>query len=192
MLFFSIVRGIRLHFTPLNNRGTSAPIRSFLILAFLLVLFAPGLKTRGQQIGEQPGPDSLQSIPGWLAGSWQTSSPGGTVMEVWRQAGERWAGKGLRISGADTTLTETLQIMTIAGQWYYQADVPHNPHPVYFKATRIAAQELQFENPDHDFPQVIRYRYLPPDSLEIFIAGRQKNEQKSFTIGMRRQGSPPH
>ena len=52
--------------------------------------------------------------------------------------------------------------------------------PTYFVLTSITADSATFENPSHDFPQVVRYSRKPDGSLETMIS--LSNGQRPVTV----------
>ncbi|HQW25329.1 MAG TPA: DUF6265 family protein, partial [Saprospiraceae bacterium] len=58
--------------------------------------------------------------------------------------------------------------------------------PVRFTSTTVTDTELTFENPTHDFPQVIRYTLIHPDSLVAEISGITGGQQQKQTFPMKR------
>ena len=58
--------------------------------------------------------------------------------------------------------------------------------PVMFKLVSSDSNKLIFENPAHDFPQMITYWNVPPDSLIAEISGLINGEQQAQKFRMRR------
>ena len=58
--------------------------------------------------------------------------------------------------------------------------------PVTFKLISSDSNKLIFENPTHDFPQLITYRIVPPDSLIAEISGLINGEHHAQEFPMRR------
>ena len=97
----------------------------------------------------------------WLPGRWQrTDLPAGeSGHETWRRSGAHGlAGAGLARRGDVVVFEETLRIQVRGGAVVYLADVARNPAPVAFALTALDDDGFVFENPAHDFPQVIAYR----------------------------------
>lgn len=63
------------------------------------------------------------------------------------------------MKGTDTTFVEILKIVTEKGSLYYVADVPGNNKPVYFEIISVNPDAFVCENPAHDFPKRIEYRF---------------------------------
>ena len=101
----------------------------------------------------------------WLAGSWVQEKPNGKERhEVWTiKDNHTLTGRGLKISGTDTTLLEYLEIIISDDQVYYIPTVPdqNEGKPVSFRLVTEESNYIIFENPAHDFPQRIIYKFNP-------------------------------
>ena len=105
----------------------------------------------------------------WLEGTWAKE---GESVEIWkRQPDGSYLGKGGSIEAGDTVYFETLEIRIQEGDIYYLPDVDHNQGPVPFKLTHHDLNTWTFENPEHDFPTLIRYTFEPPNLLKAAIEG---------------------
>ncbi len=94
---------------------------------------------------------------GWLAGCWVT--PDGSAQEVWVVDSERSiAGFSVSISDNRVGFYEILNIeQSEDGTWVYTAH-PSGQASAKFQAVQFGENNVVFTNPDHDFPQEIRYR----------------------------------
>jgi hypothetical protein len=131
------------------------------ILGVLLLIFTSN--ANAQNINQQAD---------FLRGCWLTedSNPfiGG---ECWRNTADGLDGIAFSTSDGDTTITEYLSIrLDEEGRLVYIAE------PVGQERTRFILKEpaephrLIFENPEHDFPQVIQYTNTKL-GMEIEISG---------------------
>lgn len=114
----------------------------------------------------------------WLVGTWRrTDLPADrSGYERWASDGRGFAGTGVTMQGVDTVFEEALRIDVRDEAIWYVAEVAHNPEPVRFRLTRIDDDGLVFENPTHDFPQVIAYRRAG-DRLQVRVsAGTRASE----------------
>jgi hypothetical protein len=115
-----------------------------------------------------------------LEGTWGLLRANGSErLETWAKASPGViVGRGLRVTGADTVLLETLTLRTSNGRWQYIAVVPdqNEGKPIAFDCTAIKQNEMVFTNGRHDFPQRIRYR-LVPDS------GGNETDSMIVTLG---------
>jgi hypothetical protein len=117
----------------------------------------------------------------WLLGQWTgTDEQGVEFNETWTKSGATsFTGTGVALDiNGDTLFNETLKIDLIDGVPYYVATVPKNPGPVLFKLIESEKHKLVFENPEHDFPQRIRYVLNDNNVLEVRLDGREKGKPK--------------
>lgn len=115
----------------------------------------------------------------WLEGSWEMPlRKGGVLQENWvRQNGKTLQGRGLKIVARDTTPQESIQLRYSDRGFWYVPTVPdqNEAKPVPFKMVQAADRAYVFENPKHDFPQRISYRFCPsqsaaaPDTLRVRV-----------------------
>ena len=99
----------------------------------------------------------------WLIGSWQSTSPEGTVTESWTAMNDStYAGKTFFISGKDTLSSESISLEQRDTALYYIPTVSDQNAgmPVKFTLTSSTADQLVFENPSHDFPQKMNSKLL--------------------------------
>lgn len=118
----------------------------------------------------------------WLEGKWERTNtkPGKKGFEVWKQVSStQWTGKGVNMTGADTTFIEKLQLVLRDGIPYYVADVPENKAEVLFRFTEFTANSFVCENPQHDFPKKIAY-YRDGDKLKAVISGDGRSIEYLF------------
>lgn len=111
----------------------------------------------------------------WLLGTWKLKDK--NVYEIWKVADDRKTLEGIsfRIKDGDTTVMEKIRF-TYDGQYYhYVPDVPQNVKPVDFKITRYTAEGFVAENPQHDFPKLIRYQFIRRENGEFIEASIEGN-----------------
>ena len=118
---------------------------------------------------ERPAP--TVSDLAWLAGSWSGTEGKVKTEEHWTPpAAGTMLAVGRTISGDKTVFIEYLRIETREDGLYYVA-MPGAKTPTDFKLKRLAEGEVEFENPQHDYPQRILYRRNPDGSLTARIEG---------------------
>lgn len=125
----------------------------------------------------------------WLLGTWANQSPRGIIYESWSSLNDQaYSGKSYTLRQQDTILFETIQlVMTDDGLDYIPTVQGMNGGmPVRFTSTTITDTQMIFENPTHDFPQVIRYTLIHPDSLVAEISGITGGQQQKQTFPMKR------
>lgn len=122
----------------------------------------------------------------WIIDRWVSSNGESTSYEHWEKVSEtQFIGGSETIKNGDTVFSEKLKIELIDGSVYYIADVAHNPAPVKFKLTFLTDSEAVFENPEHDFPQKISYKYID-GNLNASIEGPSKSGWKKVDFIMNR------
>jgi hypothetical protein len=101
----------------------------------------------------------------WIEGEWTMArANGGERLEVWKKADNTlFNGKGLKITGRDTSLLELIALRSNGASIHYIATVPNqnNGVPIAFTMISHLDRTAIFENAAHDFPQRIIYRYVP-------------------------------
>lgn len=102
------------------------------------------------------GGDSDSGELSWLVGCWVT--PDNSAQEVWVFNSERsLAGFGISINDNKVGFYEMLSIkQSEDGSWTYTAH-PSGQASASFVAVKITENSVVFSNPDHDYPQEIRY-----------------------------------
>lgn len=108
---------------------------------------------------------------GWLTGTWKMKDK--NVYEVWTSHSdtENLSGRSFIVKGADTIVTEVIRLEFHGGAYHYIPDVAGDQLPVDFVFTSSTRQSFVAENPDHDFPKLIRYRYFKKRGQEFLEAG---------------------
>lgn len=86
-----------------------------------------------------------------LLGHWTD----GATSEQWVDVGHAWFGVGFA-PGSDGTTFEFLRIHEVDGEIRYTA-MPGGGPPVPFALAELDGRRFVFANPEHDFPQRIRY-----------------------------------
>lgn len=110
----------------------------------------------------------------WIVDRWVSTDGESTSYEHWDKVSESLIiGGSETVKNGDTVFAEKLKIEIIDSVVYYIADVAHNPAPVKFKLTYLTDTEAVFENPEHDFPQKISYKYAN-GNLNASIEGPSK------------------
>src|SRR6185369_9539400 len=121
----------------------------------------------------------------WMTGTWQTEGGKRRIEEHWTQAaGATMLGMGRTVAGEKTVEFEYLRIEQRADGIYYVAHPNAQCPGTDFKLTRATANEVVFENPQHDFPKRIIYRKGADDTLTASVDGGEGT--KSITYAYRR------
>jgi Domain of unknown function (DUF6265) len=119
-----------------------------------------------------------------LEGTWKMVTKRGTIIcEEWKKVDNNYLqNRGYMIKGSDTIVTERVALTNTKEGILYTSTVEdqNNKQPIAFKMTKGEDSIYIFENPEHDFPKRIVYRFVTADSLHAFIddgteAGKKQN-----------------
>lgn len=125
-----------------------------------------------------------------LQGSWITKMGDTEVLETWQPESDTLLrGTGFEITGSDSVLFETLSLVKRGNDVFYIVSVPgqNDELPVSFRLTGSRDQEFTFENPDHDFPDKIVYRFLDDNRVAAIVSGTIRNEPRSLEFNFERR-----
>jgi hypothetical protein len=107
----------------------------------------------------------------WLTGCWDLDRGRRHVVEHWTAPeGGTLLGVSRTVADGKTVEYEFLLIRERDGALEYVAKPSGQPEAI-FVASRVTADEVLFENPQHDFPQRIRYKKQPDGGLAARIEG---------------------
>ena len=124
----------------------------------------------------------------WLAGCWKSPAGEPGTVEHWTPlAGGTMLGLSRTVDGGATVMYEFMRIARDdSGRLSFFAQ-PRGVAPAGFPAIRTTPAEVVFENPAHDFPQRIVYRFEAPATLraqiEGVIDGKTRREDFHFVRG---------
>ncbi|MQA92497.1 MAG: hypothetical protein GEU90_20110 [Gemmatimonas sp.] len=130
--------------------------------------------------------DSIDQLT-WLAGCWEgTLSNATTYEEAWlAPRGGTMIGIARMVRDDETLSFEFMRIVDDEGTLVFIAQ-PSGQKTTAFRASEITSVAATFENPDHDFPQTVLYRFTPPDDLLARIEGDRGGELRGIDFPMRR------
>lgn len=117
-----------------------------------------------------------------LSGLWQAHNSETYVYEEWsKPANGVMYGKGYVLNESDTIMNERIELKKIGDSVFYIPTVvgQNNNQPVRFKLISNSDSAFVFENPDHDFPQRITYRFIGKDSITARVQGIINGEPRS-------------
>jgi hypothetical protein len=122
----------------------------------------------------------------WLGGTWVGTTGTSTSEERWTPAaGGSMLAISRTIRNGSLGAFEFLCIAERNGGLVYQA-MPNGRQPATdFVLTAVGPDSLTFENPAHDFPNVIKYTLGPDGTLEAVVSGA--GQQKPIVFRFRRQ-----
>lgn len=105
----------------------------------------------------------------WLAGCWQGQfGEPGTVEQWLSPAGGTMLGVSRTVRQGRTVEFEFMQLRLLPDGVLAFIAQPSGRPPTAFRAVSLSGSEAVFENPEHDFPQ--RIRYLRPDASRLWAS----------------------
>jgi hypothetical protein len=155
--------------------------RSVLLIIFINLLLVQESKCQT----ESTDFDKLM----WLVGTWVNDSNRDRVYESWSRIHDKeLQGISYLISGQDTVVNETIRLITENEAMYYIPSVSNQNEgkPIRFVMTRLTDTEMQFENPEHDFPQVISCRKESEHTLLAEIWSTKEGDIRKIKFPMKR------
>lgn len=146
-------------------------------------------KESGDSAWAPVGPARIESVA-WLQGCWESASQQRTVEERWTAPRAGTMLGTTRTTRNGTLLEhEFITLREIDGGLDYQAQPPGQPAAA-FRSTVITDSSVVFENPGHDFPQLIGYR-RGTDSLHAWIEGPGRSGTRRVNFAYRRVACEP-
>ena len=125
----------------------------------------------------------------WLIGTWENKSLKGSIYETWSKTNDiELSGKSYILKEKDTIVFENIRLVQETDSLFYIPIVKNQNEglPVQFSAKTISETQLIFENPQHDFPQIISYTKINTDSLTAEISGTKNGQNRKQTFPMKR------
>jgi len=121
----------------------------------------------------------------WLSGKWEGSNEGTELIEQWIWNKTRFEGQAFEIKGGDTLLVEDLFLDEYNGIPGYAAIVNGDgPFMFAFKGEKDGVYE--FQNEEHDFPSIIRYRYDSDSSITISLMSKESPNEANLSYQLKR------
>ena len=139
-----------------------------LFVASLLVPFFAATQEPKQDPKQEPdkkptAPAPMKAEPAdlkkleWLSGTWAMEKDGTTTEEHWRPLqGTTLMGTSHTFDAKSSKFFEFLRITAMRGTIAYIAS-PQGMKPTVFPLAKLEDGVVVFENPQHDYPQRIRY-----------------------------------
>jgi len=109
---------------------------------------------------------------GGLQGAWMMEGNEKNFGESWTKLSDvSFRGLGYSFRQKDTSFLEEVILTRKDGKWTYTPRTlgQGNGNPVTFTLTGSTQREYIFENPAHDFPKRIIYRFIGQDSIHASI-----------------------
>lgn len=95
-----------------------------------------------------------------------------------------------RTTRADSTTGYEMMRISERGDRLVFTAHPSGQPMAEFTSTAVSATDVVFANPEHDFPQTIRYRHVGADSLVARIEGTMGGQLRSMDFPMTRIACP--
>ncbi len=125
----------------------------------------------------------------WIIGTWENKTQRGSIYETWVKINDdELSGKSYVLKEKDTVIFETIKLIQEQDSLFYIPTVNNQNDglPVRFALKSSSDKELVFENPKHDFPQIISYTKINTDSLIAEISGIKNGNKRQQTFPMKR------
>ncbi len=125
----------------------------------------------------------------WLIGTWENKTPKGSIYETWSKASDNeFLGKSYIVKDKNTIVFENIRLVQEQNGLFYIPTVnnQNDALPIRFTVKTISETQLVFENPQHDFPQIISYTKIATDSLLAKISGTKNGKEYKRTFPMKR------
>ena len=123
----------------------------------------------------------------WLAGCWSSDGAEPGSGEHWTPpAGDSLLGISRTVRGGRMVSHEFMRISVNSdGRLVFHAQ-PADKAPASFAELSLTADEVVFQNLEHEFPQRIRYRLEAPGSLRASIEGERNGAIRRIDYPLRR------
>lgn len=118
----------------------------------------------------------------WLAGCWERSDKAKNLLvsEQWmKPAGTSIIGMGRTVRNGKTVDYEFMRIEQREDGLFFVAKPKANPVETSFKLKSSSPNEVVFENPEHDFPQRVIYKFNGKT-----LTGRIEGMQNGKSMGI--------
>lgn len=117
-----------------------------------------------------------------LEGDW-TTYEGSLFNESWEVINDSLLkGIGFSLLGPDTVFSEKLLLKREGDSVYYGAMTGTNNSYVFFKLKEANYRNWVFQNPDHDYPNIITYAFGNDTLLEAITSNIRGNKKITFKL----------
>ncbi len=117
-----------------------------------------------------------------IIGEWEQTQRHETFKEKWTKSGDTFYGNGIMLYKQDTIFQESMTLVDREKTVYYETTSPNENggKTIAFTLTQCSKTKWVFENPAHDFPKKIIYKFNSDDHLEVQVEGDQKEKNLFF------------
>lgn len=125
----------------------------------------------------------------WLIGTWENKTSRGSIYETWSKVNDtEFSGKSYALKERDTILFESIRLVQEEGTLFYIPTVKKQNAglPVRFALKVTTDTTLVFENPQHDFPQMISYTKIDKTHLIAEISGVKNGQARKQVFPMQK------
>jgi len=151
-----------------------------LIIPFLAILASCNQEPQPAPIATpETNNPSTNRILDRLIGDWKNED--GMSYEKWiKNSDTTYLSFGYKLNGADTVYAERVTVSRRNGEWFSENTVPNqnNGLAVPFKITQLTANDMHFNNPEHDFPTDIHYTLMNDSTIHAYIVGPNESGGK--------------
>ena len=107
---------------------------------------------------------------GWLIGKWKLQNK--DIFETWEldKDGKTLNSVSFQMKGNTAEVMEEVKLVRSGEAFFYIPDVAGDQDPVEFQLTTFTEDSFVAENPKHDFPKLIRYKFVKKDGKEYIEA----------------------
>ena len=157
----------------------------YILFLFLGAMFACGGKKETKELQKKDPYEKLKSL-NWFIGKWENKSPEGIMTESWTMLNDSvYVGTSSYVEGEDTLFSEQIRLEQRGADIFYIPVIEdqNEGKPTQFKLTLTGSQMAKFENPEHDFPQMVTYE-LKGDSMLAEISGQLEGKDHSEKFPM--------
>ncbi|MDJ0644877.1 MAG: hypothetical protein QNJ57_02735 [Flavobacteriaceae bacterium] len=153
-------------------------MKTLLALLLTLVLISCG--------SDQRNKDHLGLSPK-LSGSWKATAFSGELHETWTLGNDGWMQQqGYYIEQSDTSYSAKTRIEKV-GDAIILFSVIKNSNPKIFKASKVAENELIFENKDYKNPYRVHYEFIDEVRYTRTITGYENDSLVRYEFEFQKQ-----
>ena len=142
------------------------------LVLLVLLTFSASCKNTTTPVVQKES-ESITANFDWMLGDWQRSNEeeGLETFESWQKLDDwHYLGTALTLQEKDTVWQESVTLAQFDSGWEFQVTGKGEIIPTVFKLTAADENGFIAENPENEFPKVIRY-YKKGEQMEAVISG---------------------